>query len=90
MSDTYVYLAGTLLVLLVSNLHLWDIVASEPLCPSWDSFCQETLKNMFGYALSLSSELPSQTSEMLKAFETISLISAFFLMGFSMPLAGLL
>ncbi|XP_037061752.1 prolactin-6A1-like isoform X1 [Peromyscus leucopus] len=60
--------SGTLLVLLVSNLVLWENVASIRLCPSWDSSCHGTLKNMFDYALSLSSELQNQTVQMLHDF----------------------
>nr|XP_048284096.1 prolactin-like [Myodes glareolus] len=58
----------TFLVLLVSNLVLWENVASVPLCPSWDGSCHGTLKNMFNYALSLSYELQNQTAEMLSDF----------------------
>ncbi|XP_038190232.1 prolactin-6A1-like [Arvicola amphibius] len=58
----------THLVLLVSNLVLWENVASVPLCPIWDSSCHGTLKNMFDYALSLSYELQNQTAEILSDF----------------------
>ncbi|XP_021485450.1 prolactin-6A1-like [Meriones unguiculatus] len=68
MSDTSFYLAGTLLVLLVSNLLLWGHVASVRLCPSWDGSCQGTVKDMFVYALSLSEEMQNQTTEMLNNF----------------------
>ncbi|CAO2595591.1 PRL [Lemmus lemmus] len=55
--------------MLVSNLVLWANVVSVPLCPSWDSSCHGTLKNMFDYALSLSFELQNQTAEMLSDFD---------------------
>lgn len=82
---TSFYLARTLLVLLVSNLVLWENVASVPLCPSWDGSCQRTLKNMFEYALSLSYELQNHTAELLSDFVSNSLTSAFLLMGTFLP-----
>ncbi|MEJ1284630.1 prolactin family 6 subfamily a member 1 [Cricetulus griseus] len=59
---------GTLLALLVSNLVVWENVASVPLCPSWDSSCQGSLNNMFDYALSLSYEIQNQAAAMLNDF----------------------
>lgn len=82
---TSFYLARTLLVLLVSNLVLWENVASVPLCPSWDGSCHGTLKNMFEYALSLSYELQNHTAELLSDFVSNSLTSAFLLMGTFLP-----
>lgn len=82
---TSFYLAGTLLVLLVSNLLLWEKVTSVTLCPSWDGSCHGTLKNMFDYALSLSYELQNQTAEMLSDFVSNSLTYAFLLMGTFLP-----
>ncbi|XP_008838736.1 prolactin-like [Nannospalax galili] len=61
-------LSWTFLLLLVSNLLLWENADSMAVCPSGEGYCQETLPGMFEDALTVSDYLKNQTAELLNAF----------------------
>uniref|UniRef100_A0A8C2LFT8 Prolactin-2C5-like n=1 Tax=Cricetulus griseus TaxID=10029 RepID=A0A8C2LFT8_CRIGR len=68
-------LTGTLLLLL-SNLLLWDNVASVPMCAMRNGRCFVSLKDMFHIAGSLSHEISQEVSGMLTEFYEVLLKSA--------------
>uniref|UniRef100_A0A8C8T7U6 Prolactin-2C2-like n=1 Tax=Peromyscus maniculatus bairdii TaxID=230844 RepID=A0A8C8T7U6_PERMB len=71
----------TLLLLLVSNLLLWENVASVPMCAMRNGRCFVSLKDMFDLAGSLSHEISQEVSGMLTEFYEVLLKSADILLG---------
>ncbi|XP_036042687.1 prolactin-2C5-like [Onychomys torridus] len=59
----------TLLLLLVSNLLLWENVVSVPMCAMRNGRCFVSLKDMFDLAGSLSHEISQEVSGMLTEFK---------------------
>ncbi|MEJ1284635.1 hypothetical protein NN561_015621 [Cricetulus griseus] len=57
------------LLLLLSNLLLWDNVASVPMCAMRNGRCFVSLKDMFHIAGSLSHEISQEVSGMLTEFK---------------------
>ncbi|PNJ09182.1 prolactin isoform X1 [Pongo abelii] len=61
--------AGSLLLLLVSNLLLCQSVAPLPICPGGAARCQVTLRDLFDRAVVLSHYIHNLSSEMFSEFD---------------------
>ncbi|XP_078226686.1 prolactin isoform X1 [Callithrix jacchus] len=60
---------GSLLLLLVSNLLLWQSVTPLPVCPGGAVRCQVTLRDLFDRAVVLSHYIHNLSSEMFSEFD---------------------
>uniref|UniRef100_A0A8C6G7B7 Prolactin family 5, subfamily a, member 1 n=1 Tax=Mus spicilegus TaxID=10103 RepID=A0A8C6G7B7_MUSSI len=62
--------SGTLLLLLLSNLFMWENVASVPRCIMEDGGCQKVLNYIFNITSTISENFNNLSSETLKDFDT--------------------
>jgi prolactin len=81
-------IAGTLLLLLLSNLLMWENVASVPRCIMEDGGCQKVLNYIFNMTSTISENFNNLSSETLNDFVSTSLTAGFSIKKCPMSVTG--